>query len=182
MHLCIGLPTGRQRSSLYFEAVRSERVLDTQNTTKDMCPIGLAGHLLSDKWIPIIIRDIALFDRRCFNEILRENQEGISSGALASRLQHMVQLQMLSVQKSDLHAQKKLYFLSNAGIEFMPILFQLALWTAQFHKPAPEVLEFVNRFHLNRQGMGERFLLRLREIHIYRTVEPKALWWLHEKL
>ena len=39
---------------------------------QEMCPIALASHLLGDKWIPIIIRDIALFDRRTFNDILKK--------------------------------------------------------------------------------------------------------------
>ncbi len=91
-----------------------------------MCPIGLAGHLLVDKWVPVIIRDIALFDRRGFNEILKNNREGISSASLASRLQYMVQLNLLHVDKTDDHAQKKLYFLTEAGIAFVPILFHLA--------------------------------------------------------
>ncbi|MDC1020353.1 transcriptional regulator, partial [Alphaproteobacteria bacterium] len=63
-----------------------------------MCPIGLGSHLLGDKWIPIIIRDIALLNRRTFSEILKKNAEGISSGSLASRLQRMVELNMLNVE------------------------------------------------------------------------------------
>ena len=47
-------------------------MLDMNIVEKEMCPIGLAGHLLVDKWVPIILRDIALFDRRGFNEILKK--------------------------------------------------------------------------------------------------------------
>ena len=100
-------------------------MLDSNIVEEEMCPIGLAGYLLVDKWVPIIIRDIALFDRRGFNEILKNNREGISSASLASRLQYMVQLNLLHIEKSEDHKQKKLYFLSEAGIAFVPILFQL---------------------------------------------------------
>ena len=54
---------------------------------KIMCPIGLASHLLGDKWIAIIIRDIALFNRRTFNDILKNNRENISSGSLSSSIE-----------------------------------------------------------------------------------------------
>ena len=84
-------------------------MLNINIVEKEMCPIGLAGYLLVDKWVPVIIRDIALFDRRGFNEILKNNREGISSASLSSRLQYMVQLDLLNVQKSVDHAQKKLY-------------------------------------------------------------------------
>ena len=73
-------------------------MLDSKIVEEEMCPIGLAGYLLGDKWVPIILRDIALFDRRGFNEILKNNREGISSATLASRLQYMVQLNLLSIE------------------------------------------------------------------------------------
>ena len=53
-------------------------MLDSNIVEEEMCPIGLAAYLLGDKWVPIIIRDIALFDQRGFNEILKNNREGIS--------------------------------------------------------------------------------------------------------
>ena len=51
-------------------------MLDLKIVEEEMCPIGLAGHMLIDKWLPIIIREIALFDRRGFNAILKNNREG----------------------------------------------------------------------------------------------------------
>ena len=56
-----------------------------QSVEQEMCPIALASYLFGDKWMPIIIRDIALFDRRTFNDILKNNLEKISSGSLSSR-------------------------------------------------------------------------------------------------
>ena len=157
-------------------------MLDTNIVEEEMCPIGLAAYLLVDKWVPIILRDIALFDQRGFNEILKNNREGISSASLASRLQYMVQLNLLHVEKSDDHAQKKLYFLSEAGIAFVPILFHLASWTAEFRNPAPDIIALINPFHSVRGDLQERLLSRLWEIHIHKTVQPTPMWWLADKL
>ena len=157
-------------------------MLDTNIVEEEMCPIGLAGYLLVDKWVPIILRDIALFDQRGFNEIQNNNREGISSASLASRLQYMVQLNLLHVEKSDYHAQKKLYFLSEAGIAFVPILFHLASWTAEFRNPAPDIVALTNPFYSGRGDLQERLLSRLREIHIHKTVQPTPMWWLADKL
>ena len=155
--------------------------MELKTAEEEMCPIGLAGHLLVDKWVPVIIRDIALFDRRGFNEILKNNREGISSASLSSRLQYMVQLNLLDVQKSDDHAQKKLYFLTESGIAFVPILFHLASWTAEFRNPAPEIVAMTYPFHSGRSDLNEKLLARLREIHIEKTVQPKPMWWLVDK-
>ena len=157
-------------------------MLNINIVEKEMCPIGLAGYLLVDKWVPVIIRDIALFDRRGFNEILKNNREGISSASLSSRLQYMVQLDLLNVQKSVDHAQKKLYFLSEAGIAFVPILFHLASWTAEFRNPAPDVVELTSPFHSVQGDLQEKLIDRLRQIHVTKTMEPTPLWWLADKL
>jgi DNA-binding HxlR family transcriptional regulator len=108
---------------------------------ENMCPIGLASHLLGDKWIAIIIRDIALFNRRTFNDILNNNRENISSGSLSARLKLMRDLNLLDIGTSEQHAQKKPYYLTEAGISFVPILFKLAAWTAEFRTPAPDIVE-----------------------------------------
>lgn len=157
-------------------------MLDFNIVEKNMCPIGLAAHLIVDKWVPIILRDIALFDRRSFNELMKNNREGISSASLASRLQYMVQLDLLSVEKSDEHAQKKLYFLTEAGIAFVPILFHLASWTAQFRDPAPDIVALTSPFHSAEGDLKKKLLDRLRQIHVMKTIEPTPLWWLADKL
>ena len=157
-------------------------MLDLKIVEEEMCPIGLAGHLLIDKWIPIIIREIALFDRRGFNEILKNNREGISSATLASRPKYMVQLNLLHVEKSDEHAQKKLYFLSEAGIVFIPILFHLASWTAEFRNPSPEFVSRTSPFHSGDDDLKKKLLERLHQIHVTKKIEPTPLWWLADNL
>ena len=157
-------------------------MLDSKIVEEEMCPIGLAGYLLGDKWIPVILRDIALFDRRGFNEILKNSREGISSATLTSRLQYMVQLNLLHVEKSDDHAQKKLYFLTEAGIAFVPILFQLASWTAKFREPAPDIVALTSPFHSAEGDLKKKLLDRLRQIHVMKTIEPTPLWWLADNL
>ena len=157
-------------------------LIDINIVEKEMCPIGLAGHLLIDKWIPIIIRDIALFDRRGFNEILKNNREGISSASLASRMQYMVQLGLLRVENADDHAQKKNYFLTEAGIAFVPILFHLASWTAEFRNPAPDIVELTSPFYSAQGDLQEKLVDRLRQIHVTKTIEPTPLWWLADNL
>jgi DNA-binding HxlR family transcriptional regulator len=156
-------------------------MLDLDIVEAKMCPIGLAAHLLVDKWIPIIIRDIALFDRRTFNEILKKNREGISSSSLATRLQYMVQLDILHFDKSEDHKQKKLYFLSEAGISFVPILFQLASWTSKFRSPTPEIVELTNPYHSGNSDLHKKLIKNLRDIHIHKTMQPTDLWWLVNK-
>ena len=144
---------------------------------ENMCPIGLASHLLGDKWIAIIIRDIALFNRRTFNDILNNNRENISSGSLSARLKLMRDLNLLDIGTSEQHAQKKPYYLTEAGISFVPILFKLAAWTAEFRTPAPDIVELTQPY-LDEDADRMNWLLeRLRAFNVHKCEEPKPLWW-----
>lgn len=144
---------------------------------ENMCPIGLASHLLGDKWIAIIIRDIALFNRRTFNDILNNNRENISSGSLSARLKLMRDLNLLDIGTSEQHAQKKPYYLTEAGISFVPILFKLAAWTAEFRTPAPDIVELTKPY-LDEDADRMKWLLeRLRAFNVHKCEEPKPLWW-----
>ena len=144
---------------------------------ENMCPIGLASHLLGDKWIAIIIRDIALFNRRTFNDILNNNRENISSGTLSARLKLMRDLNLLDIGTSKQHAQKKPYYLTEAGISFVPILFKLAAWTAEFRTPASDIVELTKPY-LDEDADRMNWLLeRLRAFNVHKCEEPEALWW-----
>ena len=150
---------------------------DEKFVEENMCPIGLASHLLGDKWIAIIIRDIALFNRRTFNDILNNNRENISSGSLSARLKLMRDLNLLDIGTSEQHAQKKPYYLTEAGISFVPILFKLAAWTAEFRTPAPDIVELTKPY-LDEDADRMKWLLeRLRAFNVHKCEEPEPLWW-----
>jgi len=100
-----------------------------------ICPIGLAAELVCDKWMPIILRDIGLFERRSFNQILKHNLEGISSGSLAAKLKRLEHVGLIRFERVIEHRQKKLYYLTQSGIDFLPVLFAMAAWSTKWHQP-----------------------------------------------
>ena len=151
-------------------------MLDQEYAEEKICPIGLASFLLADKWIPIIIRDIALFDRRTFNDIINNNEEGISTGSLSSRLKQMLHLNLLQVERSEEHIQKKMYYLTEAGISFVPILWHLAAWTQEFRNPSQGNVESVKRYSSDRMAINSHINI-LRKIHIEKTIQPEPNWW-----
>jgi len=109
--------------------------------------------------------------------MLNSNMEGISSGSLSSRLKQMLHLNLLHVEQSDEHVQKKLYYLTEAGISFVPILWNLAAWTQEFRNPS-QILshETVNRYSSDKTTMDD-FINTLRKIHIEKTIQPEPNWW-----
>jgi DNA-binding HxlR family transcriptional regulator len=112
-----------------------------------ICPIGLASELACDKWMPIVLRDIGLFERRTFNQILKNNMEGISSGSLSSKLKRLEHVGLITFVTASEHKQKKLYYLTESGIDFIPILFMMAAWSAKWHKPTQAFSNITDRYH-----------------------------------
>ena len=110
----------------------------TKKVGLKICPIGLASELVCDKWMPIILRDIGLFERRTFNKLLKYNLEGISSGSLATKLKRLEHVGLINFVLTSEHRQKKLYYLTESGIEFLPVLFSMAGWSAKWHHPSKE--------------------------------------------
>ena len=102
---------------------------------RKICPIGLASELVCDRWMPIILRDIGLFERRSFNQILKHNLEGISSGSLAAKLKRLEHVGLIRFERVIEHRQKKLYYLTQSGIDFLPVLFAMAAWSTKWHQP-----------------------------------------------
>ena len=57
--------------------------------------------------------------------------EGISSATLAKRLKRMMDIGLLTVSKDQTHSQKKLYYLTESAIQFIPIIFKERLINAR---------------------------------------------------
>lgn len=95
------------------------------STPRSACPINRSLEFLGDQWSLLILRDIALYDRRSFRDLLKGNEEGISSPMLASRLKDLVALDILS--KSDAgRGRQGRYSLTERGLALIPLLFELA--------------------------------------------------------
>ena len=113
---------------------------------RKICPIGLASELGCDKWIPIILRDIGLFERRSFNQILKHNLEGISSGSLATKLKRLEHVGLIRFAQTSEHSQKKLYYLTQSGIDFLPVIFAMAVWSTKWHQPSKDYAALIEPY------------------------------------
>ena len=96
---------------------------------KHFCPISSAAAIIADHWSLIILRDIAILNRRTFREILSKNNENISSAILAKRLKRLCDLHLLTFVNDKEHLQRKIYSLTEASIDIVPMLIDMSCWT-----------------------------------------------------
>ena len=84
---------------------------------------------------------------------------------------------MLEVTDDDTHSQKRIYSLTPSGIGFVPVIFKMASWTAEFRNPSPEVVSMAQPYIDGDTDAINSFLNNLQDIHINKTAVPKPLWW-----
>ena len=109
----------------------------TQHKRSD-CPINFALETFGDPWSLLIIRDIVYFGKKTYGEFL-ESEEGMATNILASRLAHLEQQGILVKKPSLSDKRKEEYVLTEKGLDLIPVLVEMANWSAQHdpHTAAP---------------------------------------------
>lgn len=100
---------------------------------KSLCPINQYLEVFGDKWTLLIIRDIMFDGKRYFNEI-RESDEKIASNILTDRLNKLEKSGIIIKTKDVKHKQKNIYTLTKTGIDLMPIMIAMSLWSLNYRK------------------------------------------------
>ena len=62
--------------------------------------------------------------------------------------------------------KKKIYSLTEAAIEFVPIIFDLAHWSNIYHKPSPEYVKPIKDYMGGNKKLIKEFQDGLRKIHL----------------
>ena len=97
------------------------------------CPLNYGLEIFGDKWTLLIIRDLMFFGKRYYNEFLTSN-EGISTTVLADRLTLLEKQKIIKKQKDKEHKQKIVYSLTEKGIDLLPVIINIGLWSDKYAK------------------------------------------------
>jgi len=102
------------------------------------CPINFALEIFGDPWSLLIIRDIVYFGKKTYGEFLA-SEEGMATNILASRLAHLEHQGILMKQLFEKDKRKEEYVLTEKGLDLIPVLVDMANWSAQHdpHTAAP---------------------------------------------
>lgn len=97
------------------------------------CPISYSLDILGDKWIMLVLRDIALNNKHFYKDFLNAG-EGIATNVLSDRLKILESNGIIKSKPYELKKSMKYYSLSEKGIDLIPILIELWTWAAK-HDP-----------------------------------------------
>ena len=94
---------------------------------RSSCPLTSALDIIGDKWSLLIIRDIFL-GKKTFTEFLKSSEK-IATNILTNRLELLTHNGLLKVTKLPNDQKTKIYYLTDAGIDMYPIIYELMRWS-----------------------------------------------------
>lgn len=95
------------------------------------CPISSFLDIWGDKWSLLIIRDL-MFKGKCTYGDFVKSEEKIATNILASRLQMLEEQEIIVKTEHPDSKAKVLYKLTQKGIDVLPIIVEINLWTDKY--------------------------------------------------
>lgn len=121
----------------------------TKEVLRSQCPVNYGVEIFGDRWSLLIIRDIVFTGKKTYGEFLK-SAEGIATNILASRLAFLEEQGILSRAPSSTDKRKDFYTLTEKGVDLIPILLSIIVWSAKndstaYVRPPKKLLARLNR-------------------------------------
>jgi DNA-binding HxlR family transcriptional regulator len=131
-----------------------------KTTSKDdlrsHCAVNYGVEIFGDRWSLLIIRDIVFAGKKTYGQFLK-SEEGIATNVLASRLAFLEEQGILSKAPSTDDGRKDFYTLTEKGLDLIPIVLNIVLWSAQHDAKSyvRPLKDFVARISQNPMQVSE---------------------------
>ena len=115
------------------------------------CPINFGLEIFGDRWTFLIIRDLMFKGKHYYGEFVQA-EEKIATNLLADRLSMLEKEGIISKSADEQHKQKVVYKLSQKGIDLMPVLVEIILWSAKYDKKSAVDKKFLKTVKKDKAG------------------------------
>jgi DNA-binding HxlR family transcriptional regulator len=116
------------------------------------CPISTTLDILGDKWSLLIVRDLAFKGKTTYGEFLNAG-EGIATNVLADKLALLETGGIISKEIHPASKAKILYRLTGKGIDLIPALVEIILWSEKYHDVHPQATTFARQAKRDKAGL-----------------------------
>lgn len=124
------------------------------------CPISFALEIFGDRWTFLIVRDLMFKGKHFYGEFLL-SEEGIATNILSDRLTLLENNGIISKSSDPSHKQKIMYSLTQKGIDLVPVLVEMIMWSAKYDKYSAVDKQFVKTVKKDKVGLIEEITSRL---------------------
>lgn len=126
-------------------------------TQWNSCPMRYFAGLFGDKWTLVILRDILLFKKLHFRQILK-SEEGISTNILADRIAYLKEAGVLLKEQDPNNTARLRYVLTKKGEDLLPVFLEMIVWSQQYDEATIVPDSFIQQIKSNRNQVIERIL------------------------
>ncbi|MDK1288450.1 winged helix-turn-helix transcriptional regulator [Pseudoalteromonas umbrosa] len=131
-------------------------------TKRSDCPISNVLDIVGDKWSLLIIRDLMFFAKHSYSE-LQNSEEKMATNILSSRLEKLEKQGLIKKLPDKKDKRKKVYQLTKSGMDLMPTLLEMILWSAK-HAPDLNIpTQLVERAQNDRAALLEELMANIQQ-------------------
>lgn len=135
-----------------------------QKKLRSHCPINFGLESFGDKWSLLIVRDIIFRGKKAYGEFLK-SEEGFATNILASRLELLENEGILKKNPNPEDARKDFYVLTEKGLDLIPILFEMILWSAKYDSKseAKRIKKLVELIRSDNRKISQKIINKIRQ-------------------
>lgn len=115
------------------------------------CPISTALDIFGDKWSLLIVRDMVFKGMNTYGDFLNGGEK-IATNILADRLMLLEAGGIIAKQKHPESKAKILYTLTPKGIDLVPALVEIIVWSEKHHDVHPQAIQFAKAIRKDKEG------------------------------
>ena len=119
---------------------------------KSHCPINFGLETFGDPWSLLIVRDIVYFGKHTFKEFLA-SEEAIAPSVLSARLTQLEAAGILTASPDPADRRRIAYTLTETGLRLIPILLEIAVWSAGVDPETEAPTEWIETVTRNKPEM-----------------------------
>lgn len=126
------------------------------------CPINFALESFGDTWSLLIIRDLMFFGKTYYGDFLKSD-EHIATNILADRLSRLEKVGIIEKIPNPKDKRKDAYRLTEKGVDLLPMLLEIIVWSAKYDSETAAPKEFVAQAKNNRYKLIKQIKTRLKK-------------------
>ncbi len=126
------------------------------------CPINFALETFGDMWSLLIIRDLMFFGKTYYGDFLK-SEERIATNILADRLTRLEQAGIIRKIPSVKDKRKDSYQLSEKGVDLLPMLLEIIVWSAKYDSKTAAPKDFVAQAKNSREKLIKQIKTALKQ-------------------
>ncbi len=108
--------------------------------------------MFGDKWSLLIIRDMLFKEKKTYGDFLNSDEK-IATNILADRLALLECGGIISKHNHPDSKAKVLYKLTGKGIDLIPVMIEIILWSEKYHDIHPYAREFARAVKKDKEAV-----------------------------